>query len=137
MGCDIHCVIERQIPGERRWLGVVSSDHVRPQPMYARRNYALFAELAQVRGESETGAYSRGFPVDISQLAWEQFCRCPTDYHTPSHMSLSEFADRFIRVIERDGLQDTKIRKEYAAYDLFGIFPEEGEEWRIVFWFDN
>lgn len=137
MGCDIHCVIERKIPGERQWLGVIAGDHVRPRPTYARRDYDLFAELAQVRGRSETGAYSRGLPADISRLAWEQFSQCSIDYHTPSHMSLSEFAECFVRVADRDELRDTKIRKEYAVYDLFGIVPEEGEEWRVVFWFDN
>jgi hypothetical protein len=137
MGCDIHMVLERKTPATE-WLGIWSSD-VGPcktgRHPVASRDYHFFAEVARVRGHSDTGLYPRNLPVDISRLAWLQFMQAPTDYHSPSHLSLTEFLDAY----RRANPEGRDYRPEFASHDLFGIstdWPEDCE-YRVVFWFDN
>lgn len=138
MGCDIHMVLEQHRAGFE-WLGVWCSDisPSRNRDMVAQRDYGLFAEVAQVRGRSDTGIYPRNLPIDVSRLAWMQFMQAPTDHHSPSWLTLAEFIHAFNRA-NPDGRRDG-YRSEHAAYDLFGIttdWPEDCE-YRVVFWFDN
>lgn len=136
MGCDIHIVLERKV-SDSEWLGVWSSD-VGPRKNgrapIAMRDYAFFAEIAQVRGSSESGIYPRNLPVDVSRLAWLQYMRCPTDYHSASHMTVDEFTSAWFRA----NPDSKEMRREHAAYDLLGLWEDEGDpEHRVVFWFDN
>jgi hypothetical protein len=136
MGCDIHIVLERKRKRDTDWTGIWT-DHCGPESykaLVARRNYGVFAELAHVRGRSETGAYPHNLPEDVSRLAWQEYMRAPTDHHSPSHMTLQEFTERWLRVMG----EDSGVRPEFATWDLFGVSgDEEDAEFRVVFWFDN
>lgn len=127
MGCDIHTVIEEKV-GDR-WVGVAASDCMKRRPYYAERDYSFFGQIANVR---EHGLhYPKNLPRDVSELAWHLYMRCPTDHHSASHMPLEQFC-----LIHNE--QNPKLsRLEYAVEDLTGLYDENGEEYRVVFWFDN
>jgi hypothetical protein len=127
MGCDIHTVIEEKVDG--RWIGVAASDRMKVRPQYAQRDYDFFALIANVRGRGPN--YPQNLPRDVSELSWHLYMRCPTDHHSVSHMALEDFCKL------HNQLMPEISRAEYAVYDLTGIDPEEGEEHRVVFWFDN
>lgn len=136
MGCDIHIVLERRYPGDNDWHGVWCSD-IGPNrsARIARRDYAFFSRFG-VRGRPEDGhiIYPRNLPRDVSRLSWLQFMRAPTDFHSASHATLKEFCDAWIA----ENPTDENVRPAHAAYDLFGLFGDDGEgEHRVVFWFDN
>jgi hypothetical protein len=133
MGCDIHIVLERRMPG-KEWIGLYATDyHPGPRIKVAQRDYEFFAEIANVRGLSKSSRYPKNVPEDISDLAWAEYIRCPTDHHSASHASLSDFCEVYLSVNPSAG------RKEFAASDLFGIDSDwpENAEYRVVFWFDN
>lgn len=134
MGCDIHIVMERREGSE--WVGIWSSDagpHKHGRAMIAQRDYAFFSQFA-VRGSAGNTIYPRNIPKDVSRLAWLQYMKAPTDFHSASHASIKEFCDAWLAVNE--GHAD--VRPEFASYDLLGIFGDEDEgEHRVVFWFDN
>lgn len=134
MGCDIHLVLERKREGDQKWVGLYSSDALKDRPICARRDYDFFAEVANVRGESqEMNRYPRNIPEDVSELAWQEYMSAPTDHHSASHMSAREFCEIHHKV------NPNSSRAEYKEYDLLGIdlnWPEN-MEYRVVFWFDN
>jgi hypothetical protein len=66
VGCDIHGVVEVHFNGE--WHKALSLDSISP------RNYALFALLFGVRGESPYEYKYRGFPRDIDTCTEYDFC---------------------------------------------------------------
>ena len=140
MGCDIHMVLEQRLPGHE-WVGLWHSDYipgVRGRPPIAQRDYGFFVEVAQVRGHSATGLYPRNLPVDVSRLAWLHYMCAPTDHHTPSYASLTEFLEAYARSTKHFAPGRADYRPEFAASDLLGIDPEWPEaEYRVVFWFDN
>lgn len=134
MGCDIHIVLERRRKPNERWIGVWSSDNgPNRRAQVASRDYDFFGAIAGVRGRPEGFSnYPRNLPEDVSQLAWSQYMRCPTDYHSVSHMSASEFCTIHHKV------NPDKSRAENVTYDLLGLWGDEDEgEHRVVFWFDN
>lgn len=144
MGCDIHIVLERRDPGSE-WIGLWCSDTFPGgRPKIAQRDYAFFGEVAQVRCRSETGKYPRNIPRDVSRLAWMEYMDAPTDHHSASHMTISEFTDAWFRANEKHPavIADKNLpRREFAAYDLLGLSaygdPDCKSEFRVVFWFDN
>lgn len=127
MGCDIHTVIEEKVGG--RWIGVAASDRMAKRPLYGQRDYSFFGAIANVRERGEN--YPKNLPRDVSELAWHLYMRAPTDYHSASHMSLEEFCAIHNR------LNPKESRLEYAVEDLTGLYNEESEQYRVVFWFDN
>lgn len=133
MGCDIHIVLERRLPG-KEWVGLYATDyHPGGRLSVAKRDYEFFAEIASVRGSSKSSRYPKNVPEDLSELAWTEYMRCPTDHHSASHASLADFCDVYLSVNPNAG------RKEFAAHDLFGVDSDwpENAEYRVVFWFDN
>ncbi len=141
MGCDIHLVLERRPKGTLEWIGTWCSDGLPGgRPKIAQRDYAFFAEVAQVRGEgSEPRIYPRNLPRDVSRLAWLEYMDAPTDYHSASHMTVDEFTSAWFRADEKNSYRNKEKgpRKEFAAYDLLGISDDGENDWRVVFWFDN
>ena len=127
MGCDIHTVIEKKV-GEK-WIGVLASDCAKDRPAYARRDYDFFAKIANVRGRGEY--YPQNVPHDVSELAWHLYMRCPTDHHSPSHMSIELFCQLHHQ------MNPSMSRPEYCVGDLTGLWPDEDGPYRVVFWFDN
>lgn len=141
MGCDIHIVLERRKIEGGRWVGVYCTDELPSRrSVIAQRDYAFFAEVANVRGSSSaSGFYPKNLPEDVSELAWQQYMRSPTDHHSPSHLSVKDFTDAWLRAnpAERIGRKED-VRVDFAAYDLLGVFDTEDRfEHRVVFWFDN
>ena len=63
MGCDIHIVLERRLPG-KEWVGLYATDyHPGGRLSVAKRDYEFFAEIASVRGSRtsrKTSASSLG-----------------------------------------------------------------------------
>lgn len=135
MGCDIHIVMERRKKDGGEWIGAWCSDFIPGgRPKFAMRDYGLFQRFG-VRGYREDikAIYPRNLPEDVSRLAWTQYMRCPTDYHSASHCTLQEFADAWMA----ENPEDSKVRADFALYDLFGVFGDEPFDYRLVFWFDN
>ena len=127
MGCDIHTVIEEKVGG--KWIGVATSDRLQKRPVYAQRDYEFFGAVSNVRGKGDI--YPRGLPYDVSELSWYLFSQAPVDHHSASHMSAEEFCKIYHAV------RPDSSRAEFAVYDLMGFTIEDGEEFRVVFWFDN
>lgn len=127
MGCDIHVVIEENLDG--RWIGLTASDRQRDRPKYAERDYDFFAEIANVHGNGRY--YPKNLPRDVSELAWHMYMQSPTDHHSASHMDIESFCAAHHR------LNPNQSRAEHVVYDLTGLCMDEGEEYRVVFWFDN
>lgn len=128
MGCDIHTVIEEKVDG--KWIGVAASDRMKVRPIYAQRDYSFFGSIANVRGHGPN--YPQNLPRDVSDLAWHLYMRCPTDYHSASHMSL----EKFCAIHHKERPKES--REEFCVEDLTGIDRDEGiGDHRIVFWFDN
>ncbi len=135
MGCDIHIVMERHEPETGEWVGIWSSDNGPwGRTKVAQRDYGFFAQFA-VRGRAEQGViWPRNLPKTVSRLAWLQYMRCPTDYHSASHASVDEFCQAWLAA----NPNDEKVRREHVAYDLLGLsLDEDDPEHRLVFWFDN
>jgi hypothetical protein len=98
MGCDIHSLVE--IRRVDRWEAV--TDRLFPMAFpwngqthtsepFDWRSYGMFGFLADVRNYSYVPplAQPRGFPLDLSELAQEQFSD-DSDYHSRSWLSLAE-----------------------------------------------
>jgi hypothetical protein len=154
MGCDIHVVIEKKF-GDK-WIGMFElgayqyygrgAEHelLDERPTWvpcpgSSRNYELFARLAGVRGE---GPSPKGLPKDASELAtaiYGELDGC-SDYHSHSWCPITEYIQHLLateynpaEAILGEGPQ---LKDPYRYY--FGMYaPEEGEEFRCVFCFDN
>ena len=137
MGCDIHYVVEKKIEGE--WIGIMRKYPI--SGFAGDRDYAFFAEIAGVRGVSDTTVYPRFIPHGISKLALHEITREGPDGHSHSWMSIKEFSESALRV-NPDRFQDP-YDSAHPWEALFGgpIFldtdEDKIEDYRIVFWFDN
>jgi hypothetical protein len=137
MGCDIHIVLERRKTTGGKWIGVyLMDDFPGGRPVIARRDYGFFSRVAGVRGHTSETLFPKNIPEDVSELAWQQYMTAPTDHHSASYMPASQFANAWIA--ENPPGPESKIRAEWAVYDLLGVDATEGDfEYRVVFWFDN
>lgn len=134
MGCDIHFVVEKKI--NDKWIGIFKKW---PRSGFVgERDYDFFAEIAAVRGSSETSSYPRFLPEGISDLALAEITHDGTDGHSHSWMTIKEFSEAKLRVSP-----DRFKRPDEPWEELFGdpIFlntdKDKIEDYRIVFWFDN
>ena len=97
------------------------------------RDYEFFSRFG-VRGSDEKTIYPRNLPKNVSRLAWFQYMRCPTDYHSASHAT----PDEFIAAWRSANPDNEVIRKGHELYDLLGLWMDEDDPpHRLVFWFDN
>jgi hypothetical protein len=151
MGCDIHIVLEKKF-GEK-WIGMrelsarsefkLNAETCEFEgPIYggyrARdRNYELFAALAGVRGE---GPKPKGLPSDVSDLSRAILA----DYdglHSHSYCSISEYIEKLLLSDYEPAkifltVNHPAVARPYEFY--FSMYPpEEDEEYRVVFAFDN
>lgn len=149
MGCDIHIIVERKYGDE--WVGLQEETHV----IYweknsggewarafrwnesSRRDYDAFAKLAGVRGQ---GPEAKGLPADMSQLTRVLYGG-NSDYHSHSWCTPREFFEA--KVSSMPNPAEALLAAGHPAVThpfgyWFGMYePEEGEEYRIVFCFDN
>jgi hypothetical protein len=137
MGCDIHIVLERRKAGSQEWVGVWASDRLpgkSGRPHFAQRDYGLFSRFG-VRGHRDDGKviYPRNIPEDVSRLAWAEYMRAPTDYHSPSHLTPQEFADAWLA----ENPNNTEVRPEFVLWDLLNLDTDYEGDHRLVIWFDN
>lgn len=134
MGCDIHFIKEKKINGV--WTGVYYSDEaIGDRPKVSQRSYPFFTELAGVRGESKTSHEPRGIPDDAS--ASTNLIYAEDGDHTPSWLSAKEFVEAYDRAYTNNPMWLKWYRPENLLYDILSIWGDEGEDYRIVFWFDN
>jgi hypothetical protein len=118
MGCDIHGWTEKRV-GDK-WVAY--------RPIKDRdRDYRLFAALAGVRGD---GPDPRGLPPDVSDTAKLDADEWSADGHSHSWLPLPEAFELFKRFAEKEHYSP------FTAFDL-DEEPDELEEYRLVFWFDN
>lgn len=135
MGCDIHAHIELKRRGSDVW------EHWNAPRI--GRDYALFEKMAGVRGREENAIVPpRGLPEDVSTLTKVNADHEGDDGHTHSYLTRDE-----IQVLqewwEKDPCNpkpwnfEVEIMGGYLFGNGYGELPEEIEDVRIVFWFDN
>jgi hypothetical protein len=172
MGCDIHMYIETRV-GDGEWQAdqhhqhIIDDDgdHYIPAVNATGRNYQLFADLANVRGEGMFGLEPLGLPDDVSDIVNKASDDWDVDGHSHSYISLKDF----IKILKKHKEYNLKNKDERAFYNWDDIGEEEdfpnyvslvnyckrlidnhkaeaillGQkripplEVRLVFWFDN
>ena len=163
MGADIHLYVERKLKNGE-WAMVrdmndtinvesmrpVRVDHPGPYGWWKLndRNYALFANLARVRGE---GPEAKGLPGDVSPYVEEESDYWDGDGHSHSWSTPLEFMEAYIKAMEYYADEQTELDK-YAQIrmregvgmavtlfmrDMCSLDLERGHEYRFVYWFDN
>ena len=151
MSCDIHLVLEQKHKG--KWIGLREVNHTfefRKNPESGewkqhyvfcnarRRNYHLFASLAGVRG---AGPAAKGIPEDASELSQMMFEHWGSDGHSHSYCTLNEYIAALAGTEENPAevfLGADHPAVKYPLLYYFGMYePEDGEEFRVVFCFDN
>jgi hypothetical protein len=146
MGCDIHMHVEVKI--NNTWHHF-SAQHV-------GRNYDLFDRLSNVRGNDYEGiARDRDIPEDASMITKLMYRRDGDDAHTPGYIT-SEEIKTFLPVWNSKTKQYESELPTFRNDDLDYFFgngyqewyehvkgtgdsciPEEVEDFRFVFWYDN
>jgi hypothetical protein len=148
MGCDIHVVLEKKFGG--KWIGMrelssmqiylpVAEDNYAKRYVFCNassRNYGLFARLAGVRGE---GPEPKGMPEDASELARALYDN-NSDLHSHSWCTLEEYLEHLVAASSSPArvlLTDSPEMKDPYVF-FFNMYPpEDDEEYRVVFAFDN
>jgi hypothetical protein len=139
MGCDIHFHAEVKINGI--WHHYAQKD--------VDRNYALFAKMANVRNqdlEIEPISDAKGLPEDLSFLTNFFYQREKIDAHSESWLSAEEIA--ILGEWIKGQIWGANFRESQDFGWLFGNswssflryredYPNEVEDIRFVFWFDN
>lgn len=155
MGCDIHYVVEKKLAtkdGGSRWVGWVHDtcwnnyrhtedgiiNYERVCSRAGSRNYQFFGALANVRSD---GPSPLGLPEDISDMAQYQSDHWGVDGHSHSYCSAQEFLEK-LAASQHNSAEIFLLPEHPATKDPYGYFlnmdaPEDNEEYRVVFWFDN
>lgn len=166
MGCDIHCYVESK-DDNGTWRQEVDfvSDYTldcrdieyfqqdkftkHAEAPFDDRNYSLFAFLAGVRRDNTPCLYyltppgevayaARGLPDDISPTVNAEALGWDCDGHTHSWLTLRELVAGFTAATldcTADGFEDVV---PFAIDQLKARSKDgEGNDVRIVFWFDN
>lgn len=143
MGCDIHLHSEVKINGT--WHHYAKYD--------CKRNYALFAKMANVRNNDNDIAplsLPKGMPKDASFLTQFMCDEYGVDGHSHSWLSAKEIAllEDWMRAnCFENPSHNVYIENTYWGYffgNTWGGFtkypnerPKGVEDVRFVFWFDN
>ena len=142
MGCDIHLFREKRVGDTWQCLDpfveVEENDghkYIEVDDTYIPRNYDLFGFLADVRIEVPEGFQSRSLPKDVSHEVKQESYRWDHDGHSHSYLLLSELKTKLTELL----IAPTKHSPHYvsAVKNIVELFPQDSEEYRIVFWFDN
>ena len=138
MGCDIHLHTEVKIDGKWYTYGTPN----------VRRNYDVFAKMANVRngdGEIDPIAEPKGLPEDCSKVTTVKAEYWEADAHPHSWLGAEEICE--LEEWYEETFKHLKVPYAWASH-LFGYSwggfskypednPEEIEDVRFVFWFDN
>jgi len=157
MGCDIHMSIEvlMEWNGIYKWL---NADHYElsmydqhaggiqydPIDIYDKRDYDLFAMLANVRNYNNLVPIMepRGKPSDLSWITSKRIEDYGSDGHSHSYFTLKELKEHATGK-EYGGMNDLINSIHERKNDVFGTRglgntnTEYDDRIRIVFWFDN
>lgn len=132
MGCDIHAYVEIKIHG--KW-------QLYSQPRI-KRDYDLFGKMAGVRNEFEIPiAKPRGLPKNVSEIVKLESDFDGSDGHSHSWLNRKEI----MALIEwsedpmfcHDNLGYMNGNYITSLNDGETDHPEEYDDVRLVFWFDN
>lgn len=140
MGCDIHCHVE--VKFHDKWHHYTF--------LKIPRYYALFARMANVRNyDNEVSPIDqpRGLPTDITDMTRLVYKRWGSDAHSQSYLNSAEVIQLYDWIDQTESFVDGNAIKNSFGY-LFGHyyksfymyryeFPEELQDFRWVFWFDN
>lgn len=130
MGCDIHVHVEVLVEG--KW-----EHYSNP---YVRRNYTLFAKLANVREIDPTGLGDpRGFPERLSKITDISWQLWKNDGHSVSWITREEAGA--IQTWWQVNCENNEVFGYVFGNDV-GYLPvwisDLGvTDTRVVFWFDN
>jgi len=137
MGCDIHFHSEVKIKGE--WRHYSSND--------IKRNYRLFSKMANVRNSDrseEPISRPKGLPKDISDITKLCADQWNSDGHSHSWLSADEITTLYEWMRKIDLTLPYELNFPYFCGNDFAEFklypedwPQEIEDVRYVFWFDN
>lgn len=164
MGCDIHLYTEKKVEtrdGHYAWFCCDSfmygkgyqKDNLVHISIYSTRNYMMFGILANVRNHKyEPVVASRGLPNDVSDVIKEAAIYWGDDGHTHTWLTANEVFqyykknknNEYIKVCMRPLVKAIKKKmcnefyintndKEIKKNEL----KKHGDDFRIVFWFDN
>ena len=139
MGCDIHFHSEVKVKGAWHHYGSAS----------LKRDYALFAVMANVRNEDGSVipiSMPKGLPKDISFVTQIDADYWGTDAHSASWLNREEIGCLQVYLEGRLGDNAYRLEMDYWGY-LFGnswthsmpyrVGGHIIEDVRFVFWFDN
>jgi len=169
MGCDIHIILEQKAStgewyGVRDFTGLSNKmfDSFREGQsfpsgnMYFKvcsRNYDLFADLADVRGDGNFGFTPKGLPPDASVMARARYSQDDSDLHSHSWLTPSEIEPILHKHFGHEFVADrlTQQRASFKDGHPYRCFAElfepdafhfddpnkVNEVYRVVFCFDN
>jgi len=121
MGCDIHGWVEVRV-GDKYIAVAELKDR--------NRNYRRFAKLAGVRNyNSDECKTPLGVPDDVSETTKYYIDKWGEDGHSHSYMSVREAMDIFNSTADEES--------QWPEYTFFDLEPEDIDNHRVVFWFDN
>lgn len=125
MGCDIHAHLEIKVNDKwEHWSA-----------LNLGRDYELFGLMAGVRGDLDPVSQPKGLPEDASLLTKMDSDKWDSDGHTHSWLSSNELALVIEQLKAQPGRDKWALQREFGY--VFGDYPQERDDVRIVFWFDN
>ncbi len=145
MGCDIHLYNEKKVNG--KWITADANWGIQypeedPTPdvpyeeRYSGRDYDLFGYLANVRKDSEYAIDPRGLPEDVCLLVKTRSDQWDCDGHSHSYLTFTELQELATHLL-LDPPPDSHWTMR-SLQEIMGHFAGmDGEDHRIVFWFDN
>lgn len=138
MGCDIHLFVEIKMKDKWEFY----------RQIHMPRYYDLFAKMADVRNEKKyiPISYPKGIPAALSEITMIHYKRWKSDMHHKSWFNQLEIKQT-IDFLQKNHEGDKFILKDIIGF-LFGNeyqhlhkykddFPEEIQDVRWIFWFDN
>ncbi len=136
MGCDIHAHFEVKINGKWEHYSVPN----------IVRCYGLFEKMAGVRGDIKNAIVPpKGVPDNLSVITALDLEMWDCDAHTRSWLDCDEIAEviNFHKNLTNDFFIELNewgflFRNSFGGLNKYrGDYPEEIEDVRLVFWFDN
>ena len=152
IGADIHIYSESLINNKWKcnetFVEEVEEDYIHfevpyQEAFFTGRNYLLFGIIAGVRAREYQMLEPKGMPDNVSEDIKRCYKAWETDAHTPSYLDLKELEqlddDMDLPVFlssmddEEYVIHTAKIIKNW----ILELKKFEGEDHRVVFWFDN